>query len=292
MKQFMKEILFVVVISIFTQHVMAQNKRALLVGISDYQCVNKYGGWNNIHGKNDIDMLYHTLKKCGASVSCLYDKEATKAGITKALNALVSQCKAGDIVYLHFSTHGQPFEDVSGDEDDGWDESIVPVDAPIEYTKGQYEGENHMIDDELHEYCTKIRKAIGTKGMLYVVIDACHAGKASMGIEDDVIRGTKAGFTRSGKYYRPQKMEKGNYYNIPSSPSLGKVIFIEACRSYQVNKEIVENGIYHGALSYYVNRVLSNHNLTKDSKWIEMVKDFMGKDPRLTNQNIVIEYSK
>ncbi|MBR4381411.1 MAG: caspase family protein [Bacteroidaceae bacterium] len=288
----MKRILFIVTISIFTQLVMAQNKRALLVGISDYQCVNKYGGWNNIHGKNDIDMLCPTLKKWGASVSCLYDKGATKTGIDKALKVLISQCKTGDIVYLHFSTHGQPFEDESGDEDDGWDESIVPVDAPIEYTKGKYEGENHLIDDELHEYCTRIRKVIGTKGMLYVVIDACHAGKASMGIEDDVIRGTKAGFTRSGKYYRPQKLEKGNYYNIPSSPSLGKVVFIEACRSHQVNKEIVEGGKHFGALSYYINRVLSNHELSKDSKWIGTVKEMMEKDPRLINQNLVMEYSK
>lgn len=288
----MKNIYILLLLLIFTQHVMAQNKRALLVGISDYQCVNKYGGWNNIHGKNDIDMLYPTLKKCGVSVSCLYDRGATKAGISKALNVLVSQCKAGDIVYLHFSTHGQPFEDESGDEDDGWDESIVPVDAQIEYTKGKYEGENHLIDDELHEFCTRIRKAIGTTGMLYVVIDACHAGKASMGIEDDVIRGTKAGFTRSGKYYRPQKLEKGNFYNIPYSPSLGKVIFIEACRSYQVNKEIVEGGKYFGALSYYINRVLSNKELSKDSKWIEAVKGLMDMDPRLTNQNMVVEYSK
>ena len=288
----MKNIYLLLILSIFTQLVLAQNKRALLVGISDYQCINKYGGWNNIHGKNDIDMLNTTLKKSGVSVSCLYDRGATKAGISKALNVLASQCKVGDIVYLHFSTHGQPFEDLSGDEDDGWDESIVPVDAPIEFTKGKYEGENHLIDDELHEYCTKIRKAIGTKGMLYVVIDACHAGKASMGIEEDVIRGTKAGFTRSGKYYRPQKIEKGNYYNIPSSPTLGKVVFIEACRSYQVNKEIVENGKYYGALSYYINQVLSKQELTNDSKWVDKVRVMMSKDHRLTNQNMVIEYSK
>ena len=113
-----------------------------------------------------------------------------------------------------------------------------------------------------------------------------------MGIEEEVIRGTKAGFTRSGKYYRPQKLERGNFYNIPSSPSLGKVVFIEACRAYQVNKEIVESGKHYGALSYYINRVLSNHKLTKDTKWIETVKDMMGKDTRLTNQNMVIEYSK
>ena len=288
----MKNIYLLLILSILTQLVLAQNKRALLVGISDYQCINKYGGWNNIHGKNDIDMLNTTLKKSGVSVSCLYDREATKAGISKALNLLASQCKVGDIVYLHFSTHGQPFEDDNGDEDDGWDESIVPVDAPIEYTKGKYEGENHLIDDELHKFCTRIRKAIGTKGMLYVVIDACHAGKASMGIEEEVIRGTKAGFTRSGKYYRPQKLERGNFYQIPSSTSLGNVMFIEACRSYQVNKEIVEKGKYYGALSYYINQVLSNQQLTNDSKWVDKVRVMMSKDHRLTNQNMVIEYNK
>ena len=117
----MKRILLVLTILLFTQLIMAQNKRALLVGISDYQCVNKYGGWNNIHGKNDVDLLYPTLKRNGIIVSCISDKDATKAGITKALKLLVSQCKAGDIVYLHFSTHGQPFEDINGDEEDGWD---------------------------------------------------------------------------------------------------------------------------------------------------------------------------
>ena len=77
----MKRILLVLTISLFTQLIMAQNKRALLVGISDYQCVNKYGGWNNIHGKNDVDLLYPTLKRNGIIVSCISDKDATKAGI-------------------------------------------------------------------------------------------------------------------------------------------------------------------------------------------------------------------
>jgi hypothetical protein len=31
----------------------------------------------------------------------------------------------GDIIYLHFSCHGQPFEDMNGDEADGWDESYL-----------------------------------------------------------------------------------------------------------------------------------------------------------------------
>ena len=39
----MKNIYLLLILSIFTQLVLAQNKRALLVGISDYQCINKYG---------------------------------------------------------------------------------------------------------------------------------------------------------------------------------------------------------------------------------------------------------
>ena len=69
-------------------------------------------------------------------------------------------------------------------------------------------------------------------------------------------------------------------------------MFIEACRSYQVNKEIVESGKHYGALSYYINQVLSKQELTKDSKWVDKVRDMMSKDHRLTNQNMVIEYNK
>ena len=79
----MKRILFIVTISIFTQLVMAQNKRALLVGISDYQCVNKYGGWNNIHGKNDIDMLYPTLKKVVYQHHACMTKVLLRQGLLK-----------------------------------------------------------------------------------------------------------------------------------------------------------------------------------------------------------------
>ena len=59
-----------------------------------------------------------------------------------------------------------------------------------------------------------------------------------------------------------------------------------------LNKEIVESGKHYGALSYYINQVLSKQELTKDSKWVDKVRDMMSKDHRLTNQNVVIEYNK
>lgn len=287
----MKRILLIVAISILAQLVIAQNKRALLIGISDYQCINKYGGWNNIHGKNDIDLLSSTLKNIGVTVSYLYDRDATKTEILKALNKLVSQCKTGDIIYLHFSTHGQPFEDISGDENDGWDESIVPVDAQIEYIKGKYEGENHLIDDELHEYYTKIRKAIGINGILYVVIDACHAGTSYRGEDSLITRGTNIGFSKSGKIFCPSINKQSNF-KIQKQDKQGDICLIEACRSYQSNSEIKENGIYYGALSWYINESIKMHKIGCDFSWIYEVKKSMDKDPRLIRQNIVIESSK
>ena len=63
---------------------------------------------------------------------------------------------SGDIIYLHFSCHGQPIEDIDGDEDDGWDEALIPFDAKKKYQKGTYTGENHITDDELNSYLKRL----------------------------------------------------------------------------------------------------------------------------------------
>ena len=108
-------------------------------------------------------------------------------------------------MYVHFSGHGQPYEDLDGDEPDGWDEAIVPYDARKVYITGEYEGVNHITDDELNGYINAIRSIIGTNGFLYVVLDACHAGSSFREEEEDVItRGTNKGFSASGKFVKIQ----------------------------------------------------------------------------------------
>ena len=90
----------------------------------------------------------------------------TKAAIVKELKALANRCKAGDKVYFHFSGHGQPVTDINGDEGSkGYDEAIVPYDACKTKTsrvKCQwYNGENHLIDDELNPLFAKIKGKLG-----------------------------------------------------------------------------------------------------------------------------------
>ena len=131
--------------------VYSQTKRALLVGISDYP-QKESDAWTNIHGANDVFLLSPTLKEQGYTTKVLTNKSATAKGIRKELNNLVASCKQGDIVYLHFSCHGQPFEDLDGDEEDGWDEAIIPYDAQKVYEAGKYEGQNHILDVQCTDF--------------------------------------------------------------------------------------------------------------------------------------------
>lgn len=273
--------------------VYCQTKRALLVGISDYpQTVSD--AWANIHGANDVNLLSPTLKEQGYTTKVLTNKSATAKGIRKELSGLAASCKQGDTIYLHFSCHGQPFEDLDGDEEDGWDEAIIPYDAQMEYVAGKYEGENHILDDELHTYFQKLRNVVGTKGFVCVVIDACHAGNTYMGDEEDeeeaYCRGIKKGFTLQGKDFHPRINAKG-HFQIPQESGLADILIVEACRSYQSNYEIKQDGDYYGPLSYYINQVLKKEPLSFNIDWVRSVKNMMDADGRLTRQNMVFETS-
>ncbi|MDE7155087.1 MAG: caspase family protein, partial [Muribaculaceae bacterium] len=274
----------------------SQNKRALMIGISDYQLINNTANsWENIHGANDVAILSPTLQQHGFKVASIVNQQATAANIRKQLSKLSSSCKPGDIVYLHFSCHGQPVEDLDGDETDGWDEAIVPVDAQKFYIKDKYEGENHIIDDELNRFFRTIRSKIGRNGYLTVVVDACHAGTSFRGEENEdsvFVRGTNTGFSGRGKKFVP-KIDKRGQITIQQSPDMSDICIIEACRSYQVNSEIKVNNQYYGSLSYYLNKVLkSNDIIIWQEPWYNDVLALMARDSRLIRQNPVIEISK
>ena len=271
-----------------------QTKKALLVGISEYVSNDSNtdeNTWANIHGANDVSLLTTTLKSQGFNFESICNKKATANKIRKALKTFASCSQKGDLVYIHFSCHGQPVEDLNGDEPDGWDEAIIPVDAMKMYQKGKYEGKNHILDDELNEYLKVIREKIGKTGFVYVVVDACHAGSSYRGDEEEVItRGTSRGFSAMNRPFVP-KIDKRGKIEIEHSETMSDICILEACRSYQVNSEILENGAFYGSLSYYVNQVLQKVELCKDIIWTNKVSRLMNEDIRLVRQNIVIETS-
>ncbi|MBR6178683.1 MAG: caspase family protein [Bacteroidales bacterium] len=269
---------------------VGQGRRALFVGISDYPSTS---GFQKIHGAEDYEIIGKMLERQGFEIAKLLNGDATASNIRAALDNMAKTSAKGSCVYIHFSCHGQPFEDKPPfDEDDLWDESLVAIDAQKNYQSGIYEGENHIIDDELSVYFDRIRKKIGEDGLLCVVIDACHSGTSSRDDidDDDFVRGTDFGFSADGKIFAPRINRKGNF-QIEKIPGAGDILMLEACRSYQFNKEVIKNGKHYGALSYYVGQVLERHNITRSSDWVDDVNDLMKNDLTLTDQNMVYESS-
>lgn len=269
----------------------AQQKRAFMVGISHYDTALTGYQWNNINGVEDIRLLGPIMKKQGFSLTTLLEEKATFQNIISQLSDFTNQTKKGDIVYLHFSTHGQPVEDLNGDEEDGWDEAIIPIDAYKLYKKGIYEGEKHLLDDQLNTYIKKLRTKIGPSGILYVVIDACHAGTSSRA-NDETVRGTKVGFTYNNKVFKPS-IQKKSHYKVETSPKMSHVMYLEACRPDQVNMEIKVGNKRYGPLSYNIAQAIQAKPISNNAnEFLNSIKaSIMNGDYWPNNQNMVTETS-
>lgn len=269
----------------------AQQKRAFMVGISHYDTALTGYQWNNINGVEDIRLLGPIMKKQGFSLTTLLEEKATYQNIISQLSDFTNQTKKGDIVYLHFSTHGQPVEDLNGDEEDGWDEAIIPIDAYKLYKKGIYEGEKHLLDDQLNTYIKKLRTKIGPSGILYVVIDACHAGTSSRA-NDETVRGTKVGFTYNNKVFKPS-IQKKSHYKVETSPKMSHVMYLEACRPDQVNMEIKVGNKRYGPLSYNIAQAIQAKPISNNAnEFLNSIKSsIMNGGYWPNNQNMVTETS-
>ncbi|KAJ3266764.1 Ca(2+)-dependent cysteine protease, partial [Borealophlyctis nickersoniae] len=60
------------------------------------------------------------------------DLQPTAQNILMAMQWLVKDAQPDDSLFFHFSGHGGHLQDQDGDEDDGWDETICPVDYQTE----------------------------------------------------------------------------------------------------------------------------------------------------------------
>lgn len=230
-------------------------KRALIVAIGNYPEVT---GWKSISSLNDVGLIQGALSKQGfTDIRTIKDGEATKAGIVKALNELKSRCLPGDIVVVHFSSHGQQIKDDNRDEIDGYDEAIVAYGAPAVYDAG-YEGENHLRDEELGEKLDDIRQQIGKDGDVLVLVDACHSGTATRG--EGKTRGGVPAFAPPG--YKSEKVdkdevglfEKNNPASRGNEAAMAPMVVISAARADELNYEY--DG--YGSLSVAFTRSFEN----------------------------------
>ena len=278
----------------------SQGKKALLVGISDYESYKFITGWRNINGTNDVKLIYNDLKLQGFNdVQLLTDAQATYRNIINGLDRLISNAQKGDIIYFHFSGHGQPIFDQNEDEgpDDSWDESIIPIDAAQCYSKGFYEGEYHITDDILSEKFICLRKKVGGKGFVYAVFDACYSGtitrtgdKTNYDVEAPT-RGTDCGFDFGKGLEFDAPITRRTNYSLTHSHELSPITVLEACLPHQTNREIKVDDNYYGPLSYYIHQTLKSKKIDNRAGWIKHVISLFKSDRRTFNQNIVCESS-
>ncbi len=292
-------IYFLLLISLPVQ-LHAQTRRALVIGLGEQQ--DK--AWNKINGDKDVPFVQAMLKNAGfKSVTTLVNRQATKVGIVRAFKRMTASCKHGDVVYIHYSGHGQQMTDVHNDERDGLDECWIPYDA-CRKASATYHGERHLTDDELNVYLNAIRNKIGAKGKLLVVIDACHSGDGTRGEDDEIVRGVEDTLVvdsqnARGLYETFEAIKsffmgdngKENVINTKAKPRAERWITISACRSDQVNVEMKSPTV--GKLTYALWKELKNRDKVNNDEFMRRIRKFVNRNtgsrpqqPEMTGEDI------
>jgi metacaspase-1 len=240
-------------------NITAQEKYALLIAIGDYP---EEGKWTKISSVNDTSLILDALRRQKfdeENISMIIDELATKTGILDAFEDLSSRVDTNDIVFIHFSGHGQQIEDDNADEFDGYDEALIPYDAFLFYEEGVYEGENHFRDDELGKILSDLQYKLGEKGNILVVLDACHSGTGTRGLTK--ARGSGAKFKSknfSGK--GSGKKSQNEFFESKRAGTQGSpasLVILSGASADQLNYEYRDRqGNSYGSLSYAFYRAI------------------------------------
>ncbi|KAL3622017.1 Metacaspase-1 [Castilleja foliolosa] len=144
-------------------------KKAVIVGIAYKNSKQELQGCIN-DAKCMKFMLINRFKFPESSIIMLTEEESdpykipTKHNIRMAMFWLVQGCQSGDSLVFHFSGHGSQQRDYKGDEMDGFDETLCPLD---------YEKQGMIVDNEIN---STLVKPLPTGVKLHAIIDSCHSG--------------------------------------------------------------------------------------------------------------------
>jgi len=134
-------------------------KTALLIGINYTNTPQQLGGC--INDTQNVSKLLTSKGYTCFLISELSTIKATKNNILKALIQLLTNSRAGDSLFFHFSGHGTSTLDRNKDELDGKDEMICPCDFKM------------ITDDELNKIIQMYLKPNVT---FFALFDSCFSG--------------------------------------------------------------------------------------------------------------------
>ncbi|KAH8801276.1 peptidase C14 [Flagelloscypha sp. PMI_526] len=158
----------------------------------------------------------------------------TRKNILSAFKWLVRDARANDSLFLHFSGHGGQTPDLDGDEVDGFDEVIYPMD---------YQKAGFIVDDLMH---TILVKHLPRGCRLTALFDSCHSGTVL-----DLPYVYAHSGRMKGEHVRAAAREKKR--------TEGDVIQFSGCKDSQTSADTSQNGVCVGAMSYAFIGVLKRH---------------------------------
>lgn len=255
-------------------------RKALLVGI------NYIGSSNELRGCiNDVKNMSRFLnERFGYSWDDMvilsddqrsYNKIPTRENILRAMEWLVSDARPNDSLFFHYSGHGGETKDLDGDEEDGMDEVIYPLD---------FQQSGHIVDDIMHDILVR-RLPPGCR--LTALFDSCHSGTAldlpyvysTKGIikEPNILkdvggdalgavlsygRGNMGGVLSAlgdmaKTVYNGSKVDENRIRQMKASPA--DVISISGSKDDQTSADASFNGNASGAMSYAFISILSQY---------------------------------
>jgi hypothetical protein len=195
--------------------------------------INDYG-----FTEDEIVMLTETSRK----------KYPSRENIIKYMKWLVQDNDENSRLFIHYSGHGSYTIDRNGDERDGRDETICPVDYS---TKGM------IVDDELKKILVNPLKK-GAK--LTCLFDCCHSGTVL-----DLRCNYKMAINNRRNSYT---IDIDNHYKS----TVGDVMLFSGCQDRQTSADAYEEGTNQGAMTY---------------SFLKMIEKLKNKNKTPTVQNIM-----
>lgn len=210
-------------------------------------------------------------------------KQPTRQNILAAMRWLAQDAKSGDVLFLHFSGHGSQQKDTDGDEQDGHDETICPVD---------FQSAGMITDDEMHASMV----APLPEGVKFIsIFDCCHSGtmldlpytyttdgsleikeidnraaiakgvfnaglKYLSGDANGAVKELKSGFMSAIKSSVPGGGEKKSRAEVKYKECRADVVQFSGCMDNQTSADAHIEGSHTGAMSYSFIKAMEKHN--------------------------------
>ncbi|KZT25498.1 hypothetical protein NEOLEDRAFT_1114287 [Neolentinus lepideus HHB14362 ss-1] len=233
-------------------------KKALCIGI------NYTGQHSELHGCiNDAEDAYRFLREHygfrDEDMVLLCDDTRnprgipTKKNIIGAMRWLVKDAQPHDSLFIHYSGHGGRTKDLDGDEPDGFDEDIYPVD---------YKQAGIILDDDLHMILVR---PLPPACRLTAVFDSCHSGS----ILDLPFLYHSDGRVKSAPQVTPQ------FRKERTSPA--DVICFSGCTDSQTSADTSEGGVAVGAMSYAFTLSLKRNPDQSYAQLLRSVREILNK---------------